>query len=156
MPLLGHLIYQTLSIPDSDWPAKMLELLREAIWLKHISPQGQIPENEVVRLRKELDELMEHSPLVEDEMHQKAIQDIFLELRTEKDDLLQFLTHPVVPADIIALESSAHPVKTKAKVSKQAKNSEGAKSNNPLRSIIQTARENNRDPFVALVELARK
>ena len=99
---------------------------------------------------------MEHSPLVEDEMHQKAIQDIFLELRTEKDDLLQFLTHPVVPADIIALESSAHPVKTKAKVSKQAKNSEGAKSNNPLRSIIQTARENNRDPFVALVELARK
>ena len=156
MPLLGHLIYQTLSIPDSDWPAKMLELLREAIWLKHISPQGQIPENEVVRLRKELDELMEHSPLVEDEMHQKAIQDIFLELRTEKDDLLQFLTHPVVPADIIALESSAHPIKTKAKVSKQAKNSEGAKSNNPLRFIIQTARENNRDPFVALVELARK
>ncbi|MGM9868064.1 MAG: IS66 family transposase zinc-finger binding domain-containing protein [Sodaliphilus sp.] len=156
MPILNVLIYQTLTVPDSDWPAKMLEFLHEAIRLKHISPQGRIPENEVVRLRKELDELMEHIPLVEDETHQKSIQDFFLELQTEKDDLLTFLTRYVVPADIIAMESSAHPVKAKAKVSKQAKNSEGAKSYSPLRSIMQTARENNRDPFVALIELARK
>lgn len=48
------------------------------------SPQGRTPDNEVGRIRRELDELMCHCPLVEDETQQKTIKDFFLNLQTKK------------------------------------------------------------------------
>ena len=154
--LLRNLIYLSQTVPDSDWPTKMMALLREAIHLKHISPQGMAPDNEVERIRGELDELMDHIPLVEDEAQQKTIKDFILNLQPKKEYLLTFLTHPAVPADNNASERSVRPVKTKMKVSGQFKNDDGAESYTALHSIMQTARKNNRDPFAALAELARK
>lgn len=154
--LLRNLIYLSQTVPDSDWPTKMMALLREAIHLKHISPQGMAPDNEVERIRGELDELMDHIPLVEDEAQQKTIKDFILNLQLKKEYLLTFLTHPAVPADNNASERSVRPVKTKMKVSGQFKNDDGAESYTALHSIMQTARKNNRDPFAALAELARK
>lgn len=154
--LLRNLIYLSQTVPDSEWPTKMMALLREAIHLKHISPQGMTPDNEVERIRGELDELMDHIPLVEDEAQQKTIKDFILNLQPKKEYLLTFLTHPAVPADNNASERSVRPVKTKMKVSGQFKNDDGAESYTALHSIMQTARKNNRDPFAALAELARK
>ena len=77
-------LYLSQTVPDSDWPTKMMTLLREAIHLKHISPQGRTPDNEVGRIRRELDELMCHCPLVEDETQQKTIKDFFLNLQAKK------------------------------------------------------------------------
>ena len=154
--LLRNLIYLSQTVPDSDWPTKMMALLCEAIHLKHISPQGMAPDNEVERIRGELDELMDHIPLVEDEAQQKTIKDFILNLQPKKEYLLTFLTHPAVPADNNASERSVRPVKTKMKVSGQFKNDDGAESYTALHSIMQTARKNNRDPFAALAELARK
>lgn len=154
--LLRNLIYLSQTVPDSEWPTKMMALLREAIHLKHISPQGMTPDNEVERIRGELDELMGHIPLVEDEAQQKTIKDFILNLQPKKEYLLTFLTHPAVPADNNASERSVRPVKTKMKVSGQFKNDDGAESYTALHSIMQTARKNNRDPFAALAELARK
>lgn len=154
--LLRNLIYLSQAVPDSEWPTKMMALLREAIHLKHISPQGMTPDNEVERIRGELDELMDHIPLVEDEAQQKTIKDFILNLQPKKEYLLTFLTHPAVPADNNASERSVRPVKTKMKVSGQFKNDDGAESYTALHSIMQTARKNNRDPFAALAELARK
>ena len=154
--LLRNLIYLSQTVPDSDWPTKMMALLREAIHLKHISPQGMAPDNEVERIRGELDDLMDHIPLVEDEAQQKTIKDFILNLQPKKEYLLTFLTHPAVPADNNASERSVRRVKTKMKVSGQFKNDDGAESYTALHSIMQTARKNNRDPFAALAELARK
>lgn len=154
--LLRNLIYLSQTVPDSDWPTKMMALLREAIHLKHISPQGRTPDNENARIRRELDELMSHIPLVEDEAQQKTITDFILNLQPKKEYLLTFLTHPAVPADNNASERSVRPVKTKMKVSGQFKNNDGAESYTALHSIMQTARKNNRDPFAALAELACK
>ena len=154
--LLRNLIYLSQTVPDSDWPTKMMTLLREAIHLKHISPQDRTPDSEVGRIRRELDELMDHIPLVEDEAQQKTIKDFILNLQPKKEYLLTFLTEAAVPADNNASERSVRPVKTKMKVSGQFRNNDGAESYTALHSIMQTARKNNRDPFEALVELARK
>ncbi len=154
--LLRNLICLSQTVPDSDWPAEMMALLRKAIHLKHMSPQDTPPDNEVERIREELDELIDYIPLIEDEEQQKTIKDFVLNLQPKKEFLLTFLTHPAVPADNNASERSVRPVKTKMKVSGQFKNKDGAESYTALHSIMQTARKNNRDPFAALVDLASK
>lgn len=154
--LLRNLIYLSQTVPDSDWPTKMMSLLREAIHLKHLSPQGCVDAREADRIRGQLDELMDNLPIVDDEAQQKTLSDFLLNLMPKKEFMLTFLTNPAVPADNNASERSVRPVKTKMKVSGQFKNEEGAASYTSLHSIIQTARKNNRDPFAALAELARR
>ena len=133
-----------------------MSLLREAIHLKHLSPQGCVDAREADRIRGQLDELMDNLPIVDDEAQQKTLSDFLLNLMPKKEFMLTFLTNPAVPADNNASERSVRPVKTKMKVSGQFKNEEGAASYTSLHSIIQTARKNNRDPFAALAELARR
>lgn len=154
--LLRNLIYLSQTVPDSDWPTKMMSLLREAIHLKHLSPQGCVDAREADRIRGHLDELMDKLPIVDDEAQQKTLSDFLLNLMPKKEFMLTFLTNPAVPADNNASERSVRPVKTKMKISGQFKNEEGAASYTSLHSIIQTARKNNRDPFAALAELARR
>lgn len=154
--LLRNLIYLSQTVPDCDWPIKMMELLRESIHVKHLSPQGVVDDKEIERIRARLDELMDNLPIVDDEAQQKTVKDFILHLSSKKEYLLTFLTHPAVPADNNASERSVRPVKTKMKVSGQFKSADGATSYTNLHSIVQTARKQNRDPFMALVELARK
>lgn len=153
--LLRNLIYLSQTVPDSTWPTDMMELLREAIHLKHLSPQGVVDDNEIKKIRKRLDELLDNLPKVDDENQQKSLKEFILHLHPKKDYLLTFLTHPAVPADNNASERAVRPVKTKMKVSGQFKNNDGAAAYTALHSIIQTARKNNRDPFEALAALAR-
>lgn len=154
--LLRNLIYLSQTVPDSDWPTKMMSLLREAIHLKHLSPQGCVEANEADKTRAKLDELMDNPPIVDDGAQQKTLNDFILNLMPKKEFILTFLANPAVPADNNASERSVRPVKTKMKVSGQFKNEGGAVSYTSLHSIIQTARKNNRDPFAALAELARR
>lgn len=154
--LLRNLLYLSQTAPDSDWPIKMMELLREAIHLKHISPQGTVDDKDASSIKQRLDSLLDNLPTVEDEGQQKKLMDFILHLQPKKDYLLTFLTHPAVPADNNASERSVRPVKTKMKVSGQFKNPDGAESYTSLHSIIQTARKNKRDPFAALAQLAGK
>lgn len=154
--LLRNLIYLSQTVPDSDWPTRMMALLREAIHLKHLSPQGCVNNKEAGNIKVRLDELMDNLPTVDDEAQQKTLRDFILNLMPKKEFMLTFLTHPAVPADNNASERSVRPVKTKMKVSGQFKNQDGAASYTNLHSIVQTARKNNRDPFVALAELSRR
>lgn len=153
--LLRNLIYLSQTVPDSDWPIKMMELLRDAIHTRHLSPEGVVDDKEAKRIRESLNKLMNTLPTVNDEAQQKTLKDFIVNLSTKKEYLLTFLTHPAVPADNNASERSVRPVKTKMKVSGQFKNNDGATSYTNLHSIVQTARKNNRDPFEALVMLAR-
>lgn len=94
--------------------------------------------------------------MVDDEAQQKTVKDFILHLSAKKEYLLTFLTHPAVPADNNASERSVRPVKTKMKVSGQFKSIDGATSYTNLHSIVQNSRKQNRDPFMALAEIARK
>lgn len=154
--LLRNLIYLSQTVPDSQWPTEMIALLRDAIHLKHLSPQGSVGTEDTDKIRERLDKLMDDLPIVDDEKQQKILRDFILNLMPKKEFILTFLTNPAVPADNNASERSVRPVKTKMKVSGQFKNENGAASYTSLHSIIQTARKNNRDPFAALAELARK
>ncbi|TGY68829.1 IS66 family transposase [Phocaeicola sartorii] len=84
----------------------------------------------------------------------KTLQDFIPNLQPKKEFLLAFLTSPSMPTDNNASERAVQPVKAKMKVSGQFKNSDGAYTT--LHSIIQTARKNNRNPFAALAEFARR
>lgn len=154
--LLRNLIYLSQTVPDSDWPIKMMELLREAIHIKHLSSDGVVEDTEVARIGNKLDELMDNIPIVDDETRQKTLKDFILNLAPKKEYLLTFLTHPAVSADNNASERAVRPVKTKMKVSGQFKTLDGAASYVSLHSIVQTARKNNRDPFVALARIAQE
>lgn len=154
--LLRNLLYLGQTVPGSDWPIKMMELLRKAIHIKHLSPQGCVEDKDIAKIKADLDLLMDNLPLVSDEKQQKALKDFILNLMPKKEYLFTFLTNPAVPADNNASERSVRPVKTKMKVCGQFKNNDGATSYTSLHSIIQTARKNNRDPFAALAQLAGK
>lgn len=60
-----------------------------------------------------------------------------------------------VPSDNNASERAVRPVKTKMKVSGQFKDTDGAEPYASLRSIIQTARKNGKDPYAAMLTLAK-
>ena len=154
--LLRNLIYLSQTVPDNDWPIKMMGLLRDAIRVKHQSPQGIVDEAEVERIRDSLNKLMDTLPTIDDEAQQKSLSDFIVNLSKKKEYILTFLTNPAVPADNNASERSVRPVKTKMKVSGQFKTIDGAASYTTLHSIVQTARKNNRDPLAALLDLARK
>ena len=153
---LRNLIYLSQTVPDSNWPTEMMALLREAIHLKHLSPQGHVNDKDVSQIKERLNSLMDNLPIVNDEAQQKTLNDFLLNLMPKKEFMLTFLTNPAVPSDNNASERSVRPVKTKMKVSGQFKNDDSATSYTNLHSLIQTARKNNRDPFDALVELARR
>lgn len=154
--LLRNLLYLSQTVPDSSWPTEMMGLLREAIHIKHLSPEGLVGQKDIALIRGKLDDLTDALPPVEDEKQRKTLHEFILNLATKREFLLTFLTHPAVPADNNASERSVRPVKTKMKVSGQFKNIEGAAAYTSLHSIVQTARKNNRDPFVALATLASK
>lgn len=69
--MLRNLIYLRQSVPDCDWPIKMMELLREAIHVKHQLPQGVVEDKDIERIWGHLDKLMDNLPIVDEETQQK-------------------------------------------------------------------------------------
>lgn len=153
--LLRNLIYLGQLVPESDWPGKMMELIRDAIHKRHIS-KGLPPDDTVADIEKRLDELMDDHPKVEDQKKQEHLDNFILNLRPKKEYLLTFLKNEKVPSDNNASERAVRPVKTKMKVSGQFKSKEGSDQFVALHSIIQTARKQGEDPFAILAEIARK
>ena len=75
-------------------------------------------------------------------------------VRKHKDYLFTFLKHKEVPFDNNASERAIRPVKIKMKVSGGFRTEEGGEAFCQLHSIVQTARKNGQDPFIALREVA--
>lgn len=68
-----------------------------------------------------------------------------------KDHLFLFLEHPDAPYTNNASERSTRPLKIKQKVSGMFKSDDGANAFCQLHPIAETAKQNNQDPFMALV-----
>lgn len=155
--LLRNLLYLSQTTPQSDWAEKMMDFLRRAIHLKHEQPDLTEDSKDVIAMTTELDELLnEHTiPKTENPEQQKSLTNFIINLLPKKQYILTFLRQKDVPSDNNASERAVRPVKTKLKVSGQFKNTDGADAYTSLHSIIQTARKNGKDPYAALLALAK-
>ena len=155
--LLRNLLYLSQTTPQSDWAATMMDLLRRAIHLKHEHPDLPEDSPEVTAIKDELDTLLNEKeiPKTDDPEQQKLLTNFILNLLPKKQYILTFLRQKDVPSDNNASERAVRPVKTKMKVSGQFKNEAGAEAYTSLHSIVQTARKNGKNPYAALLELAK-
>lgn len=155
--LLRNLLYLSQTTPQSDWAEKMMDFLRRAIHLKHEHPNINEDSPEVADMTTELDTLLNDQsiPKADDPEQQKSLTNFITNLLPKKQYILTFLRQKDVPSDNNSSERAVRPVKTKMKVSGQFKNIEGAEVYTSLHSIVQTARKNGKDPYGALLTLAK-
>lgn len=145
--LLRELKYLAELDPDEDWAVRMLQVLREAILLKKEEDVDTLIWDHI---QKEMEELLEEdikSESAEYKSFQKGV-------KKHKEYLFTFLKHREVPPDNNASERAIRPVKIKMKVSGGFRTEQGGDSFCQLHSIVQTARKNGKDPFLALREVA--
>lgn len=145
--LLRELKYLAELDPDEDWAVRMLKLLRDSIALKN---KGDTPPQQWEPIEEEINRMLQEeikSGKPEYLSFQKGV-------RKHKDYLLTFLKHKQVPFDNNASERAIRPVKIKMKVSGGFRTEQGGEAFCQLHSIVQTARKNGLNPFLALKEVA--
>jgi transposase len=150
---IAHLLRELLNFEKSlqdIWSVKMQDLLRRAIILKRtmLAEDYRNPPEEVAKLNKELDELLD----VDMSGFHKKEQAFINRLRKLRQSIFTFLRYPNVPPDNNGSERSIRNVKVKTKVSGQFRNSEGkgAERFARIRSVIDTTIKNGQDVFYAL------
>ena len=144
---LAHLLRELNYLCEVDtgqgWPPALLELLRESI---HLHKSGDVGTNDQERIEKRLEELLSEDLSRLD----KKFLNLQKSLVRHKEHILNFLRDPRVPSDNNASERAVRPLKVKQKVSGMFKSKEGADAFCTLYSLIDTARKNKQDPFLAL------
>jgi transposase len=145
--LLRELIYLDELNKEQDWSASLLELLRESIHVRKTCTLGQI---DIGEIKQRFDTLMNQDL----KSLEKPFQALQKGLIKHQEHLFVFLEHPQVPYDNNASERSIRPLKVKQKVSGMFKSDDGADAFCQLHSIVNTARKNNQDPFLALIAVA--
>lgn len=146
--LLRKLIYLTLLDEKQDWSVRMLDLLRESI---HLQKTEGLTVSGITEIKERYKKLMQEDI--------SALRHEFREfqkgLSAYSEHLFLFLENQNVPPDNNASERSIRPLKVKQKVSGQFKSDQGASAFCVLHSIIDTARKKKKDPFLALINVAK-
>jgi transposase len=152
---LAHLLRNTVFfeqlLPKSDWPKRMLELLRESI---HLRKTEYTTREDEENFKRRLDSLIDESVEIEGEESRKLFDTFRKALAKHREHIFLFLSHHNVPYDNNGSERAVRPVKTKLKVSGQFRSDDGAKNYATLMSIALTAKKNNQNPFFAFQKLA--
>jgi transposase len=149
---LAHLLRELIYLGELDgnqqWSVRLLELLRKSIHeRKTVSPT----EIDIGRIKDTFNALMEQDLGSLD----KKFGALQKSLKKHSDHLFGFLEHVGVPYDNNASERSIRPLKVKQKVSGMFKSDKGADAFCVLHSIVDTARKNRQDPFLALIAVAQ-
>jgi transposase len=148
---LAHLLRELLYLEELDktqkWASSLLELLRYSIHQKKSKPLNEIDADSI---RERFDALMNQDLSLLDKQF-GALQKSLIK---HDGHVFRFLEHADVPYDNNASERSIRPLKVKQNVSGMFKSENGANAFCQLYSIVDTARKNNMDPFMALVAVA--
>lgn len=148
---LAHLLRELIYLEELDkgqkWSSDMLELLRDSIHQKKILPFSEI---DIGKIKQRFEALAGQDLRKLD----AKFQSLQKSLTKHADHLFQFLEHIGVPYDNNASERSIRPTKIKMKVSGMFKSNNGADDFCTLHSIVETARKNGQDPFLALIAVA--
>jgi len=146
--LLRELIYLGELNKEQTWSCDMLELLRESIHTRKTMPFGEI---DVGKIKDRFDLLLKEDLSALNSKYESLRKS----LEKYKQHIFKFLEREDVPYDNNATESKIRPLKVKQKVSGMFKSDQGADTFAQLYSVVDTARKHNRDPFLALVAVAR-
>ena len=148
---LAHLLRELTYLEELDkeqkWSFEFLELFRESIHLKKTLPLTEI---NIEDIKQRFDVLINEDLNALD----KKFGNLQKSLAKHAQHIFMFLEHDQVPFDNNASERSIRPLKVKQKVSGMFKSDEGADNFCMLHSIVDTARKNLQDPFLALVAVA--
>jgi transposase len=145
--LLRELTWLNELAPNQKWSKKMKALLQEAIHKRKRLPWKKIDREKLIRRFNDL--LAEKV----DHLH-KDIQTLQTSLIRHREHVLNFLFHDFLPSDNNASERSIRPLKVKQKVSGCFRTDKGALTFAVLHSVTDTARKNNRSPWLELYRLA--
>ena len=145
--LLRELIYLGELDKEQKWSSALLALLRDSIHQKKETPSneidiGSIKERFLVLMKQDLSQL------------DRPFHALQKSLIKHSEHLFEFLEHDAVPYDNNASERTIRPLKVKQKVSGMFKSEQGADAFSQLYSIVDTARKNKQDPFLALIAVA--
>ena len=130
---------------------EMLEMLQESI---HRRKTEGCSEDMAVEFRERLDGLLDRKIVLKSKKQQDILDKFREGLSKHRDNIFTFLTREDVPPDNNASERLLRPVKTKLKVSRHFKSTEGAHQYATLQSIVQIVRKCGQDPLVALLTIA--
>jgi transposase len=145
--LLRELIYLGELDKEQKWSSALLALLRDSIHQKKETPSneidiGSIKERFLVLMKQDLSQL------------DRPFHALQKSLIKHSEHLFEFLEQAAVPYDNNASERTIRPLKVKQKVSGMFKSEQGADAFCQLHSIVDTARKNKQDPFLALIAVA--
>jgi transposase len=146
--LLRELIYLGELNKEQTWSTDMLELLRESIHKRKTIPFGEI---DVGCIKDRFEVLLKKDLKTLDPKYESLRKS----LEKYKDYVFQFLKREDVPSDNNASESKIRPLKVKQKVSGMFKSEEGANTFTQLYSIVYKAKKPDKDPFLALIAVAK-
>lgn len=146
--LLRNLIYLGELDNTQQWSANMLQLLQESI---HQVKTLQPAEIDIGKIKDRFNGLIQQDLSSLD----SKFEALRKSLEQHAGHLFLFLENAQVPYDNNASERGVRPLKVKQKVSGMFKTENGAKSFCQLHSIIDTARKNKQDPFLALIAVAK-
>ena len=133
--------------PTQKWSEKMRTLLQESIHKRKTLPWKMIDREKLMRRFNDLlSEKVDH-------LH-ADIQKLQTSLIRHREHVLNFLFHDFLPYDNNASERSIRPVKVKQKVSGCFRTDKGAMAYAVLHSVTDTARKNDRSPWVELYQHA--
>ena len=153
--ILRNTFFFALLLSEESWPLDFMDFLRESIDTK----KKEGASIELFNKQKEkLDELLGRTPKAENEEDAEKYDKLnrfIQQMIKHRDNLLTFLKYESVPADNNASEREIRTVKTKMKVSGMFKTLDGAQAYADIHSIVRTAKKNGRNPFIALVEVAK-
>jgi len=145
--LLRELIYLEELDKEQKWSSSVLELLRDSI---HQRKETAFTEIDVGCIKERFHVLMKQDLSSLD----KHFQSLQKSLIKHGDHLFRFLEYIEVPYDNNASERAIRPLKVKQKVSGMFKSDKGADAFCQLHSIVDTAKKNNQNPFLALIAVA--
>jgi transposase len=155
---LVHLVRELKNFEEnlrSKWSAKMKELLYQAMELKDKMTSGDYRNSttQVTDINNRLDELLD----VDYSKFHKKEKALIRRLIKNRESILTFLDHEIVPPHNNDSESAIRNVKVKTKVSGQFRNDEGKGADRyaKIRSIIDTSIKNGLDVYTVLLSLAK-
>jgi transposase len=146
--ILRELVYLGELDKEQKWSACMMNLLYDSIEQRKTKTNYEIDTGEIKKrfhllIKQDLSSL------------NKKFETLRKSLEKHSEHIFKFLEFDYVPYENNASERNCRVLKVKQKVSGMFKSENGAKDFCQLYSIVDTARKNKQDPFLALIAVAQ-
>jgi transposase len=146
--LLRELKYFNQQYPNNSWISRLISLIDNALELRK---RGQLTQMKIDEIHRTFTVLLKESAA-------DNVKDIITfqnRMIKYKDYVFAFIDNPEIPPDNNGSERAIRNFKVKQKVSGFFKSIEGSNAYAVLRSVIDTAIKNNKNPYLAIQQVAQ-